>query len=170
MEKIVWHLETRKISELRDYHKNPRRLTKDQRDHIQKSIEKFGIIDKPIVNLDNTIIGGHQRKNVLLKMGIDEVECNIPSRPLDEKEIEELNFRLNGNHGEFDDDILANQYEFEELIQWGYELIEPPEEKEEKKKFYIKIDFKSSEDVEAIRDKIEDLVSSYDAKIKVKNA
>jgi hypothetical protein len=58
----TWHIEKRKISELKDYGKNPRILKEDQEIHLRISLEKFGIIDKPIINLDNTIIGGHQRK------------------------------------------------------------------------------------------------------------
>jgi ParB-like chromosome segregation protein Spo0J len=119
-EPITWHLEIRKISLLKDYPKNPRILTKDQEAHLRISLEKFGIIDKPIINLDNIIIGGHQRKRTLKKMGYKEIECNVPSRLLDEKEIEELNIRLNKNTGEFDFECLANQWDTLDLLQWGF--------------------------------------------------
>jgi len=99
---IEWHIEKRKISELKDYSKNPRTLSKDQEAHLRQSLTKFGLIDKPIINTDNTIIGGHQRKRTLKKMGLKEIEVNVPSRPLDEKEIEELNIRLNKNTGSFE--------------------------------------------------------------------
>jgi ParB-like chromosome segregation protein Spo0J len=32
-------------------------------------METFGIAEKPVVNTDNTIIGGHQRLKILKKMG-----------------------------------------------------------------------------------------------------
>ena len=119
---IEWHIEKRKISELKDYEKNPRRISKEQAEHLKASLEKFGLIDKPIINTDNTIIGGHQRKNTLKKMGIHEVECNVPSRTLSEREIEELNVRLNRNQGEFDYDILANSFEVPDLVDYGFSL------------------------------------------------
>lgn len=141
--KIEWTLETRKIHELTEYDKNPRVLTKDQEDQLKKSLEKFGLIDKPIINRDNVIIGGHQRLRVLKKLKIKEVECYVPNQHLDEKQIEELNIRLNRNHGNFDFDVLANQFDPIELVEWGFsaeDIIGPisditsPEEEESKSK------------------------------------
>ena len=119
MTDIIWTLEKRKLSSLKDYHKNPRTLTKDQEAHLSTSIEKFGIIDKPIINTDGTLIGGHQRKRVLKKLGIKEVECYTPNRQLDEREVEELNIRLNKG-GSFDYDKLVNEYDIADLAEWGF--------------------------------------------------
>lgn len=121
---IDWHIETRKISELKDYHKNPRKLTKEQEEQLKQSLKKYGLIDKPIINTDNTIIGGHQRKNTLKKLGIKQIECNVPSRTLTDKEVEELNIRLNKNTGEFDYDVLANEFDTVDLINWGFDPTE----------------------------------------------
>jgi hypothetical protein len=122
MNGITWSLKTFQIDELTDYAKNPRSLTKQQFEQLKKSLDKFGMIDKPIVNADsrNTIIGGHQRLRVLRADKIDSVECWIPSRELDEKEVEELNIRLNKNTGEWDFDTLANEFDLDELLDWGF--------------------------------------------------
>jgi hypothetical protein len=117
---ITWKLESRSLKDLKDYSKNPRILTKDQETQLLESLNKYGLIDKPIINTDNTLIGGHQRKRVLKKLGYKQVECWIPSRTLEEKEIEELNIRLNKNTGDWDWDILANEWEFEDLLNWGF--------------------------------------------------
>lgn len=117
---ISWHLEKRKISSLKDHHKNPRRLTQEQFKHLSYSLETFGIIDKPIINPDGLIIGGHQRKNVLKKLGIKEVECWVPSEALDEFQVDELNIRLNKNTGEWDFDVLANAWDCNDLLDWGF--------------------------------------------------
>lgn len=143
--KVSWHIEKRKITELKDHPKNPRILTKEQEEQISKSLEKFGLVDKPAINLDGTIIGGHQRVRILKKLKEKEIECLIPSRMLDEKEVEELNIRLNKNTGDWDWDILANEWEITELLLWGFnaeELLGTPiedlgsteEEKEKDKK------------------------------------
>lgn len=121
---INWHLETRKLSDLKDHPKNPRKLDKDQAEHLQKSLEKFGLIDKPIINLDNQIIGGHQRKNVLKKMKLKQIECFVPDHMLTPEEVDELNIRLNRNTGDWDWDILANQWDTEQLIDWGFKAEE----------------------------------------------
>ncbi len=87
---------------------------------MQKSIEKFGLIDKPILNTDNTIIGGHQRVEILKQMGVEDVECYVPDRSINAKDVSELCVRLNRNIGEWDWDILANEWQSEDLIDWGF--------------------------------------------------
>lgn len=120
---IHWSLREYKIGDLTDYSKNPRQLTESQYKQLKTSLDKFGMIDKPIVNADNrnTIIGGHQRINVLRKVGAATVTAWVPSRELTEKEVEELNIRLNKNTGEWDFDILANEFEFDDLLSWGFD-------------------------------------------------
>lgn len=126
---MQWHLEKRNINDLKDHPKNPRQLSKHDAEHLQKSIDKFGLIDKPIINLDNTIIGGHQRKAILKKLKIKEIDCWVPDNQLDDKQVEELNIRLNKNTGEWDYDILANEFDIDDLMDWGFtaeELIDAP--------------------------------------------
>lgn len=124
---IEWSLKKFKIKDLKDYNKNPRKLSKEQFEHIKSSIDKFGLIDKPIVTEEGLLIGGHQRKKVLEKLGVKEVECYVPSTPLSEKNIEELNIRLNKNTGDWDFDILTTQWEKDDLLKWGFEESDFPE-------------------------------------------
>ena len=143
MYKIKWNLELRKIKDLKSHSKNPRKMSKHDAEHLQKSIDRFGLIDKPILNTDNTIIGGHQRVSILKKMGVDQIECYVPEAALSQEEVDELNIRLNRAHGDFDYDILANEWNSEDLLEWGFlinDLIEKDpieitsEEKEDDKK------------------------------------
>ena len=126
MTKINWTLQTFRLDELTDYYKNPRSLSEKEFKQLKISLDKFGMIDKPIVNLDaaHTIIGGHQRKRILETEGAKEVECWVPDRELSEKEVEELNIRLNKNTGAWDFDTLANEFELPDLIEWGFEPFE----------------------------------------------
>lgn len=117
---IKWKTETRKLSKLKSNKKNPRKLSEKDAFQLQQSLEKFGIADKIIINTDNTIIGGHQRKKILQKMDIKEVDVLVPDRELTEKECDEFNIRLNRNVGEWDFDILANEWEIDELVNWGF--------------------------------------------------
>lgn len=121
---IAWHIETRKISELKDYEKNPRKLSPQAAEHLKQSLERFGLIDKPIINLDNTIIGGHQRKKTLKKMGIKQVEVNVPDRQLTDQEVEELNIRLNRNTGEWNFKCLEEDWNMNDLLTWGFNIDE----------------------------------------------
>jgi DNA modification methylase len=119
---ITWTLRTFDIASLTDYFKNPRSLSKDQFAQLKTSLDKFGMIDKPIINADDahTVIGGHQRLHVLRAEGVKSVECWYPSRLLDEREVEELNIRLNKNTGNWDFDVLANSFEILDLVEWGF--------------------------------------------------
>jgi DNA modification methylase len=117
---INWHLEVLSIKKLKDHPKNPRQINKEQLAHLKTLIKKFGLIDKPIVNLDKTIIGGHQRIRILKKMKAKTVECWVPDRLLEDEEIDHLCIGLNLNQGEFDYDILANEWNELDLLKWGF--------------------------------------------------
>lgn len=121
--RINWTLKQFRLDELTDYYKNPRSLSEKEFKQLKTSLDKFGMIDKPIVNADSahTIIGGHQRKHVLEATGVKEIECWIPDRELSDKEVEELNIRLNKNTGSWDFDTLANEFELDDLLEWGFD-------------------------------------------------
>jgi len=111
MDNITWLTEKRKISELIPAPYNPRELTETQAKDLSTSLERFNLADPIIINKDNTIIGGHQRINILKsKVGNNgfEVDVRVPSRSLTKDEERELNLRLNKNLGQWDFDALAN--------------------------------------------------------------
>ena len=118
-DKITWTTEQRKLGDLKAWEKNPRQLSDHDAKNIKQSMETFGLADPLIVNTDNTIIGGHMRKRVI---GDNDrvVDVRVPSRQLTDREVEELNIRLNRNSGEFDFDILANEFEVGDLLDWGF--------------------------------------------------
>ena len=101
---------------------NPRQLTKDQYQNISDSIKRFGIVDPIIINKNkdrkNIIIGGHQRVKVAKDLKYKEVPCVELDLTLDKEK--ELNIRLNKNVGEWDFDILADLFDIDELIEWGF--------------------------------------------------
>jgi ParB-like chromosome segregation protein Spo0J len=115
-------IEQVKISELKPAEYNPRQMTKDQAEDLRKSLKKYGFVDPIIVNSNpernNIIIGGHQRVNVAKQMGIEEVP--IFYIDLSEDKEKELNLRLNKNLGEWDYDILANNFDIETLMDVGF--------------------------------------------------
>lgn len=117
---ITWHLEKWKIKDLKDYHKNPRKISKHDADNLKESLKEFGLVDKPIITKEGTIIGGHQRKRCLKALGYKEIECWVPNVDLNDKQVEKLNLMLNRVHGEFDYDILANEFEIPDLLDSGF--------------------------------------------------
>lgn len=114
---------TKDISELIWAEYNPRQLTQDQFKNLKDSITRFGIVDPIIINNNpdrtNIVIGGHQRIKIAEKIGINEIPCVELNLTLDKER--ELNVRLNKNTGEWDWDILANQFDLEDLQEWGFD-------------------------------------------------
>ena len=121
---ITWSLIKVNVKSLKKHPKNPRILSKIQHDHLSDSLSKFGMIEKIICNTDFQIIGGHQRYSILKKQGVKEFDCWVPDRTLDEHEVEELLIRLNQNHGAFNYDDLANNFEVPDLLDWGFSIDE----------------------------------------------
>lgn len=121
---IVWLNVKRKVSDLRGWPRNPRRITESQAKHLATSIIKYGYVEPMAVNSDNTIIGGHMREMIMLQAnlitGDTLLDVRIPSRPLSEEEVAELNVRLNKNTGTWDFDILTESFDQTNLREWGF--------------------------------------------------
>ena len=111
-----------KPSELIAAEYNPRQLTRDQHKELTDSIVRFGLVDPLIVNIHkerkNILVGGHQRLKIAQELNIKEIPCvEVELNPDQEKE---LNIRLNKNSGEWDYDALANNFDVENLTEWGF--------------------------------------------------
>ena len=89
---------------------------------LKASLEKFGLVDPIIINSDNTVVGGHQRLRIMRELGAEYVPTVRVN--LSKQDEMELNIRLNKNSGEFDLDVLANNFEVDELKDWGFKDIE----------------------------------------------
>tara|TARA_R100001594_G_scaffold107528_1_gene142138 strand:- start:22 stop:507 length:486 start_codon:yes stop_codon:yes gene_type:complete len=101
---------------------NPRQISTKDFKSLKESITKFGLVDPIIVNKCYTIIGGHQRYKICKELEYKEIGCIIVD--LDKEQERELNIRLNKNTGEFDMDILANEFDIDELVDWGFKHID----------------------------------------------
>ena len=102
-------IETIKVTDLIPADYNPRKDLKPgdaEYEKLKRSIEQFGYVE-PVIWNKNTrcVVGGHQRLNVLLDMGITEVECVVVE--MDEEKEKALNIALNKISGEWDKDKLA---------------------------------------------------------------
>ena len=116
----------KKIDDLNFAEYNPRELTKQQFAELKESVQKFGLVDPIIINKnierENVIIGGHQRVNICKDLGIQEVPCLELDLPIEKEK--ELNVRLNKNTGQWNFDLLANWFETDDLLDWGFKDFE----------------------------------------------
>jgi len=121
MERITWHLETRKLSELRPYYKNPRDITEEGLKELSESFDQIGLAQFININTNGTILSGHARWMQLVKEGVKELDVLVPDRLLTSKEEEAVIIRMNKNiSGKWNYDILANQFELEDLLEYGF--------------------------------------------------
>tara|TARA_R110002153_G_scaffold5614_1_gene25996 strand:- start:179 stop:1315 length:1137 start_codon:yes stop_codon:yes gene_type:complete len=115
-------IELIKINKLKPAEYNPRQISTKQYNDLKESIRQFDLVDPIIVNKDMTVIGGHQRLKVCKDLNYKDVDCVILD--LSKEQERELNIRLNKSGGEWDMDMLANEFEIEELKDWGFKEIE----------------------------------------------
>lgn len=124
------------IKDLKEYSRNPRRISKVMYEKLVKSLKNYGYHNRIKITQDNTIIGGHQRKKAFLDAGFrptDKIPVLKASRILTDAEFRELNVQDNIPFGEFDYDMLTADNDYAELIEWGMPedwlpSYEPPEE------------------------------------------
>ena len=126
-----------KITDIKPADYNPRKISGKDYDNLMNSIREFGLVDPIIINLnDNTVIGGHQRYDVLmdmymlgdidnelsvLKMGdIGWVFLDDQLKVKNEDYERALNIALNKISGDWDIEKLA--FVLDELDEDGFDV------------------------------------------------
>ena len=116
---------TQKVN-IRDIKQNPNnpRIIKDHKfSKLVKSIREFPEMLKlrPIVvNEHNVILGGNMRYKACIEAGLQEVY--IQKAELTSEQQKEFIIKDNVGFGEWDWDILGNEWEAEELSEWGLDM------------------------------------------------
>lgn len=133
---ITWFSEKRKITDLKPYEHNPRRISKKEVARLKSSIQESGFNTPLLIDADNTIIAGHQRWEVLKSLKAKEVNVMVPERKLTDKEFQRINIQDNLSFGEWDTDALANFFDQNDLAEWGLEELFAEENKNPELKDY----------------------------------
>jgi len=117
----------RKLSDLKKLDRNPRIIRDKQFQTLVKSIKDNPdyFEARPIILSDRTgelvIIAGNQRYEAAKKLGMKEVPTFLLSGPTEDRE-REITIRDNVENGEWDFNILANEWDFHDLSSWGIRL------------------------------------------------
>jgi len=112
------------ISKIKENKKNPRVIKGYKFEKLVKSIKDFPKMMelRPIiVNDQNIILGGNMRYKAAVEAGLNEVFI-VQAKNLTPKQQEEFIIKDNSSFGEWDWDILANEWEIKELSDWGLDL------------------------------------------------
>jgi len=123
-EPLQWHVEQRRVADLLEYAYNPRKMSAQQMRKLRESLEKFGLVEIPVVNADGILIAGHQRCKALVALGRQDelVDVRVPNRQLTEAEFKEYNIASNAIKGDWVDEILREHFEDVDLADFGISL------------------------------------------------
>ena len=116
-----------KINEIYLNPKNPRTIKDEKYQKLKTNIKEFPKMMKlrPIIIDDkNMIIGGNMRYRVLQDLGYTEIPEGWVVKASELTEDEKRRFIITDNlpYGDWDYDILGNDWDLEELKDWGMEL------------------------------------------------
>lgn len=119
----IWQVKNIKVKDLIPNAKNPRKISKAKLEQLKSKIERLGFHNPVKVDEEMNLLGGNQRVKALLQMGAGELEIPvmIPNRPLTKKEKDEIIITDNISDGEWDFDILKEEWDTKELKSWGLE-------------------------------------------------
>jgi DNA modification methylase len=113
-----------KISEVKTNPKNPRLIKDDKFKKLVKSIQEFPqmLELRPIVvDENNIVLGGNMRLKACKEAGMKEVFI-VKAEGLTELQKDEFIVKDNVGFGEWDWDMLANEWDTEKLDEWGLDL------------------------------------------------
>ena len=113
-----------KINAIKTNPKNPRLIKDDKFKKLVKSIQEFPqmLELRPIVvDENNIILGGNMRYKACIEAGLKEIFI-LKAEDLTEEQKDEFIVKDNVGFGEWDWDILANEWDTDKLTDWGLDL------------------------------------------------
>jgi hypothetical protein len=130
-----------KISKIKANADNPRIIKNDKFKKLVKSIQEFPEMLKlrPIVvDEDMIVLGGNMRLKASKAAGLKEVWIEV-AEGLTEEQKKEFIVKDNVGFGEWEWDMLANEWDSVQLAEWGLDVWQDPEpEAEVKDEIYTK--------------------------------
>lgn len=150
-------VEKYKVNDIKLNPNNPRVIKDDKFKKLVKSIQEFPeMLDiRPIVvNSDMVILGGNMRFRACKEAGLKEIPVIIADN-LTEEQQKQFLIKDNVSGGEWDWDMLANEWDVEQLESWGldmpiYDAPEPIEQSgyDLSQKWFLNIEFENESECE----------------------
>lgn len=112
-----------KLKDVKANPSNPRVIKDEQFKKLVKSIEEFPemlSVRKLVCTPDMVVLGGNMRLRALQSLGVKEVEVEVVD--WDEAKQKEFVVKDNLGYGEWDWESLANEWDVEELADWGLDI------------------------------------------------
>lgn len=111
------------ITQIKFNPNNPRVIKDDKFKQLVKSIRdlpEMGMVRPIVVNQDMIVLGGNMRLKAMKEVGMKEVPITIVD--WDEDKQRQFIIKDNIGYGEWDFDMLANEWDELELQDWGINL------------------------------------------------
>lgn len=126
---LTWTNEKRKLRDLTPWEHNPRYIKDKQAERLLESFTEFGQVLPICIDPRNSVLDGHQRRNVIGaadEYGLDyEVDVRVASRELTERERQKLTVYLHkGAAGDWSNELLFEHFNFDDLALWGFDTSE----------------------------------------------
>jgi len=172
-----------KLSTLKTDPTNPRKINEKDLEQLKKSLQDFSKMMelRPIITDENNIVkAGNQRLKALKELGYKEIPDEWVKKAVDftPQQLREFMLKDNDHAGQFDWQLLKDDWDTKELVDWGItnhtEPPEPPEPdkeslppREEKVSFtktntaFIKIIFKTAKQLQKAEPEIKILLEKY---------
>ena len=163
-----------KISTVKGNPNNPRIIKNDKFKKLVKSIQEFPEMLKIrpiIVDEDFMVLGGNMRLKASKDAGLKEVWIEV-AEGLSEEQKKEFIVKDNVGFGEWEWDMLANEWDSVQLAEWGLDVWQNEDDLEEpdfneltdnnKKDAVMKITFKNEKDLEEAESEILKIVGKYE--------
>ena len=121
-QQLQWKTENRKVDTLLPHKKSPRKISKEQMELLKRSLEAYNLVEIPAIDLDGTILAGHQRIKVLqaLGRGGEAIDVRVPNRKLTVEEAEGYLIGSNAIHADWDLDLLKD-FDVALLVDLGFD-------------------------------------------------
>lgn len=163
-----------KLYKIKGNPNNPRIIKDDKFKKLVKSIKEFPemLEKRPIVVDENLmVLGGNMRLKASKDAGLKEVWIDIAEGWTQEQK-DEFVVKDNVNFGEWEWDMLANEWNTQQLAEWGLDVWQNEDDLEEpdfneltedsKKESVIKITFKNEKDLQNAEKRIAKIVNEYE--------
>ena len=164
-----------KVSQIKANESNPRIIKEHKFKKLVKSIKDFPemLSLRPIIiDEDNIILGGNMRYKACVEAGLKEVPVKI-AKGLTEEQKKEFIVKDNVGFGEWEWDMLANEWDSVQLAEWGLDVWQNEDDLEEpdfdqltaennNKPATIKITFANEKDLQNAEEEIAEIVSKYE--------
>ena len=150
------------INEIKSNNNNPRLITDIKLEQLKKSIKEFPkmLELRPlIIDENNVVLGGNMRLKACKELGITDIPVK-KIEGLSQEQKNEFIIKDNLGYGEWDWDIIYEDWNIDELKDWGMDIKDNPvytelhEQEEENQLWFLNIEFQDEADIEYWFDKL----------------